>query len=81
MADGVPKIEGLSLVGDPMAMVVCFRGDAALNIYKVVSSCPKNPSVVAHPYYKRYVEASRVNHMGLGRMSLALFFLLALNGR
>lgn len=72
VADGVPKIEGLSLVGDPKAMVVCFRGDAALNIYKVVSNCPKKLSVVAHLQCKRYIEASRGNHMSLEILRLPL---------
>lgn len=37
MAEGVSNIEGLCLVGDPKAMVVCFRGVNGINIYSVVS--------------------------------------------
>lgn len=35
VAEGVSSIEGLSLVGDPKAMVVCFRGESGVNVYKV----------------------------------------------
>ncbi|CAN0119796.1 unnamed protein product [Pylaiella littoralis] len=35
IAQGVSDIAGLSLVGDPKAMVVCFRGDQGVNVYKV----------------------------------------------
>ncbi|CAN0472750.1 unnamed protein product, partial [Hapterophycus canaliculatus] len=38
VAQGVSNISGLSLVGDPKAMVVCFRGENGVNIYKVVSA-------------------------------------------
>lgn len=41
VAEGVSKIEGLCLVGDPKAMVVCFRGVDGLNIYSVVSICAR----------------------------------------
>ena len=37
VAQGIRDISGLSLVGEPKAMVVCFRGDKGVNIYKVVS--------------------------------------------
>ena len=36
IADGVSNIEGLSLVGEPTSMMVCFRGEKGVNIYKVV---------------------------------------------
>ena len=36
VAEGVTNIKGLSLVGEPTAMVVCFRGEGDVNIYKVV---------------------------------------------
>lgn len=39
VAEGISNIEGLCLVGDPKAMVVCFRGVDGLNIYSVVSVC------------------------------------------
>ncbi|CAN0188626.1 unnamed protein product [Ascophyllum nodosum] len=35
VAEGVTNIKGLSLVGEPTAMVVCFRGEGDVNIYKV----------------------------------------------
>ncbi|CAM9967188.1 unnamed protein product [Scytosiphon promiscuus] len=35
VAEGVSSISGLALVGDPKAMVVCFRGENGVNIYKV----------------------------------------------
>ncbi|CBJ31196.1 Pyridoxal-dependent decarboxylase [Ectocarpus siliculosus] len=35
VAQGVSDISGLSLLGEPRAMVVCFRGDGGVNIYKV----------------------------------------------
>lgn len=37
VAEGVSNIDGLCLVGDPKAMVVCFRGVDGVNIYSVVS--------------------------------------------
>lgn len=41
VAEGVSKIEGLCLVGDPKAMIVCFRAVDGLNIYSVVSVCAR----------------------------------------
>lgn len=40
IAQGVRSISGLSLVGEPKAMIVCFRGGQGVNIYKVVSAVP-----------------------------------------
>lgn len=37
---GIPKIPGLALVGDPLVMVICFRGDG-VNVLKVSDAMAK----------------------------------------
>lgn len=35
IAEGLPKIKGVSLVGEPLAMIICFRAEDGLNIYSI----------------------------------------------
>ena len=49
VAQGICEISGLSLVGEPKAMVVCFGGDKGVNIYKVVSEPDVSKHVTCFP--------------------------------